>query len=167
MEDDSQVCGSGCLSKSDLVVETLIQEATTSNPTLPIHEAAFVDADLVDRFDVEKDYVIENYGEGNPGWCGLDAVNCGLTAVGLRAMGKEEALTILARIEANIVQLGMNVRDLENLLNARDRSVGIVDVGTGMNWKFKIGRKDFILVAADFGHHFVGITKRQEVQVYE
>ena len=163
VEDDSHVGGSDYLSESASIVNVAKLEVTTSNRTIQIHSPGFVDADLVDRLDVEKDYLIENYGGHNSGWCGLDAVNHGLFRAGLMAVGKEEALTILARTEAEIEESGMSVRDLENLLNARNRSVGIVDMVSGMSWKFKVGRQDVILIAADFRHHFMGITKRQDM----
>jgi hypothetical protein len=122
-----------------------------------------VDADLVDRLDMETDYLVQNDGKSNAGWCGLDAINHGLVGVGLMAVGKEEALTILPRTEAEIVEFGMSVRDLENSLNARNRSVGIVDISSGMSWKFKGTTREVILIAADFWHHFMGITKHDEV----
>lgn len=153
VEDDSQVGRSDLLSES--VVDIARIDVTTPSPTVTIHGA-----DLMDRLDVGNDYVVEKSEGGNPGWCGLDAVNHGLIAAGLAKVGKEEALTILARTEAEIVESGMSVRDLENLLNARNRSVGIVDLGSGKNWKFKSARQDVILLAADFRHHFMGITRR-------
>jgi hypothetical protein len=159
VEDDSQICGSDQISGSESVFGSSSQKASAPNPTIPIHTGEFVDADVVYQLDVE-DYIIEKDGDHNRGWCGLDAVNHGLAAAGLVAVGKEEALTILARTEAEIVESGMSVRDLENLLNARNRSVGIVDVGSGVSWKFKVGRYEVILVAADFRHHFMGISKR-------
>ena len=162
VEDDSQVGGSGSLSGSDSGLLAPSQDRTTPSPTVPIHGVDFADADLVDQLEVEKNYVVENFGVRNPGWCGLDAINHGLTAAGLTPIGREEALCILARTEMEIERLGMSVRDLENLLNARNRSVGIIDVGSGMNWKLKTAREEVVLIAADFRHHFMGITKRQE-----
>jgi hypothetical protein len=116
---------------------------------------------LLERLDV-KNYVVEKFEGSDSGWCGLDAVNHGLIAAGLTAIGKDEARSILIRTEADIEASGMSVRDLENLLNARNRSVGIVDVGSGETWKFRTASaKEVILLAGDFRHHFIGITKCQ------
>ena len=104
-----------------------------------------------------KNYVLEKLEESDSGWCGLDAVNHGLIAAGLTAIGKDEARSILVRIEADIEASGMSVRDLENLLNARNRSDGIVDVGSGGTWKFQTASaKEVILHAGDFRDHLWG-----------
>jgi hypothetical protein len=161
VEEDSQVGGSDRFSESESVLGTPNLDRVTPSRIIPIHGAGFADADLLERLDV-KNYVVEKFEGSDSGWCGLDAVNHGLIVAGLTAIGKDEARSILIRTEADIEASGMSVRDLENLLNARNRSVGIVDVGSGETWKFRTASaKEVILLAGDFRHHFMGITKRQ------
>jgi hypothetical protein len=69
---------------------------------IPIHGVDFVDADLVDQLDMDKNYVVENFGCRDPRWCGLDAIHHGLTAVGLTPIGRKEVLGILARTERRL-----------------------------------------------------------------
>ena len=165
VEDDSQVGGSDHLSESQSILDTPTPNIITPSRTMPIHLTNYTDADLMDQLDVENDYVVEKFEGIDSGWCGLIAVNHGLIEAGLAAIGKDEALSILARTEVEIEQSGMSVRDLENLLNTRHRSAGIVDVGSGKNWKLRGARQEVILLAADFRTHFMGISKRQEMQL--
>ena len=95
------------------------------------------------------------------GWCGLDAINVGLSLLGLSEITREEACDILSTTEDEIRDGGMSVNQLELLLNTRERSVAVVDVRSHERFRLNAAKyKDSTIdVGIDFAPHFIALKK--------
>ena len=170
VEDDSQVDGSGYL--SDCISNT----GDTLLPTIFRSPSAFLgvfgkrqfdDAELMESWNVKMPNILKcadcnTESADSYGWCGLDAINFGLTEVGLTSITKDEVLETLSRMEDDIRREGICVNELEYLLNTRERSVAVVDRQSGRRLRLAKAKysHSIINVAVDFAPHFIAISQR-------
>ena len=98
--------------------------------------------------------------DGSFGWCGLEAVNSGLSQLNLPTISKDEAVRILSVTWSDVERNGMSVNQLEALLNTRDRSVAIVNVRSKQAHRLAMAKyKDSVVVGLDSIPHFMGLSQ--------
>ena len=98
-------------------------------------------------------------GSASYGWCGLDAINFGLSELQYVPIIKAEVLNTLSRTEDDICRDGMSVQDLETLLNMRSHSV-MVMYGQGI-FKLKDAKyKHSTVLVGHVGHHFIPTSQK-------
>jgi hypothetical protein len=131
----------------------------------PFHPASasfagreFADAELVDSWNGD----LSEIGEGSSfRWCGLDAINAGLSQRGMSPISKDEAVRILAVTERDVEQHGISVNELEVLLNTREQSVAVIDLVSKKVFRLRGAVYKDLVIAVGFGSapHFISLRQ--------
>ena len=95
------------------------------------------------------------------GWCGLDAINSGLTELHMPTISKEEAVRILSTTTAEIIRNGMSVNQLEAFVNTRQQSIAIVDLRSKKAHRLRTAKheKSIIFIGLESIPHFVSLRQ--------
>jgi hypothetical protein len=157
VEEDEEIGGS----------DNLSDDGSTSHPASYLQTASslgasagreFDNAELVDEWNGD----INEIGGRSPfGWCGLDAINSGLSQRGLAPISKDEAIRILSVTETDITQHGLSVNELEVLLNTRKKSVAIVDLLAKKVYRLRTSQHKSSMIAVGFrpATHFISLKQ--------
>ena len=169
VEDDSQVGG------PDYQLESVLDADDQPSPTLcnssrallgGIGRKRFDDAELMEEWSEKTGAFIkredcELQSVDSYGWCGLDAINLGLSALELSPITKPDALETLSREEDDIRRNGICVNELEYLLNTKGRSVAVVDCQSGERFRLTKAKyiHSVINVGIDLAPHFIAMSQ--------
>jgi len=166
VEDDSHIGGSDQLSHSFSDISSPIPPHIPQNTEASLGAFGgkrFYDAEVMDAWstkpivtEIQMTAPVDSYG-----FCGLNAVNFGLSELDLSPIGVSEALKILSRTEDDIRRDGMTVIELERLVNTRDRSIAVVDGHSGERRRLITARyQDAVInIGVDLRPHFRAMSQ--------
>ena len=157
VEEDEDVGGSNNLSDDTSIVNP------TSDHHLPSLRGnvgqEFDDVELIDSWNGD---INEFCGDGSFGWCGLDAINSGLSQLDLSPISKGEAVRILSVTERGVEQDGLSINQLEALLNTKGMSVAIIDISSKKLFRLRTAKHKNSLITIGFcsAPHFIGLEQK-------
>jgi hypothetical protein len=138
--DEDEECGG-----SDILPD---EDSTPFQPSASASFAGreFADAELVDSWNGD---LSETGGGGSFGWCGLDAINAGLSQ--MSSISKDDAVRILTVTERDVEQHGISVNEFEVLLNIREQSVAVIDLESKNVFRLRAAVYKDSVIAVGFG----------------